>query len=391
MKVEIKERNLTAGNRGLYLEYYEKGFRKRENLHLYLIPDNAPNAKSNNSEVYKKAMEIRSDRILNPPSFITKRNNAIKEEESEANKNLTWLQWIDEYLKWSESCNNCKKMMQHKTNVKARITAYLKSIKKKEVLLKDVDHKMIAGLFDFMRNKYRNKRQCKANGGKLADFTLVLFEETINAIFNKALREELISFNPMQGVEKKDKFHAPDTHREFLTVEELERFLAVETDSKNEREVQLAFGFSCMTGIRLGDVQRLRWSDIKITEDSRTVAIIQHKTGNPVSNPINDMAMSLLPPRPENDPNGLVYHLVKKSDNVAKYVRLIKDKAGIEKDLTFHCSRHTSATLAITAGADLYTVSKLLGHSSIVSTQVYAKVNMDKKIEAMNLVDGVFD
>lgn len=391
MKVEIKERNLTAGNRGLYLEYYEKGFRKRENLHLYLIPDNAPNAKSNNSEVYKKAMEIRSDRILNPPSFITKRNNAIKEEESEANKNLTWLQWIDEYLKWSESCNNCKKMMQHKTNVKARITAYLKSIKKKEVLLKDVDHKMIAGLFDFMRNKYRNKRQCKANGGKLADFTLVLFEETINAIFNKALREELISFNPMQGVEKKDKFHAPDTHREFLTVEELERFLAVETDSKNEREVQLAFGFSCMTGIRLGDVQRLRWSDIKITEDSRTVAIIQHKTGNPVSNPINDMAMSLLPPRPENDPNGLVYHLVKKSDNVAKYVRLIKDKAGIEKDLTFHCSRHTSATLAITAGADLYTVSKLLGHSSIVSTQVYAKVNMDKKIEAINLVDGVFD
>ncbi len=391
MKVEIKERNLTAGNRGLYLEYYEKGFRKRENLHLYLIPDNAPNAKSINSEVYKKAMEIRSDRILNPPVFITKRNNAIKDEETEANKNMTWLQWIDEYLKWSESCNNCKKMMQHKTIVKTRITAYLKSIKKKEVLLKDVDHKMIAGLFDFMRNKYRNKRQCKANGGKLSDFTLVLFEETINAIFNKALREELIPFNPMQGVEKKDKFHAPDTHREFLTVEELERFLAVETDSKNERTVQLAFGFSCMTGIRLGDVQRLRWSDIKITEDSRTVAIVQHKTGNPVSNPINDKAMSLLPPRPEDDPDGLVYQLVKKSDNVARYVRRIKDKAGIEKDLTFHCSRHTSATLAITAGADLYTVSKLLGHSSIVSTQVYAKVNMDKKIEAMNLVDGVFD
>ncbi len=97
MKVEIKERNLTAGNRGLYLEYYEKGFRKRENLHLYLIPDNAPNAKSINSEVYKKAMEIRSDRILNPPVFITKRNNAIKDEETEANKNMTWLQWIDEF------------------------------------------------------------------------------------------------------------------------------------------------------------------------------------------------------------------------------------------------------------------------------------------------------
>ena len=56
MKVEIKERALKGGNRGLYLEYYEKGFRKRENLHLYLIPDNAPDAKDVNKRTYLKAM-----------------------------------------------------------------------------------------------------------------------------------------------------------------------------------------------------------------------------------------------------------------------------------------------------------------------------------------------
>ena len=56
MKVEIKERELKGGNRGLYLEYYEKGFRKRENLHLYLIPDNAPDAKDINKRTYLKAM-----------------------------------------------------------------------------------------------------------------------------------------------------------------------------------------------------------------------------------------------------------------------------------------------------------------------------------------------
>ena len=64
MKVEIKERPLKGGNRGLYLEYYEKGFRKRENLHLYLIPDNAPHAKTINRKTYLKAMAVRSDRIL---------------------------------------------------------------------------------------------------------------------------------------------------------------------------------------------------------------------------------------------------------------------------------------------------------------------------------------
>jgi site-specific recombinase XerD len=76
---------------------------------------------------------------------------------------------------------------------------------------------------------------------------------------------------------------------------------------------------------------------------------------------------------------------------VAKYVRRIKDKAGIEKDLTYHCSRHSAATLAITAGAELYTVSKLLGHGSIVSTQVYAKVDMNTKAETVNLTNGIFD
>lgn len=56
----------------------------------------------------------------------------------------------------------------------------------------------------------------------------------------------------------------------------------------------------------------------------------------------------------------------------------------------FHTSRHSAATLAITAGAELYSVSKILGHGSIASTQVYAKVNMEKKVEAMSLTDGVF-
>ena len=65
MKVEIKERQLTAGNRSLYLEYYETGFRKKENLHLYLIPDDAPHAKKLNGETYRKAQEIRAQRILN--------------------------------------------------------------------------------------------------------------------------------------------------------------------------------------------------------------------------------------------------------------------------------------------------------------------------------------
>lgn len=387
MKVEIKERKLTAGNRSLYLEYYEKGFRKKENLHLYLVPDDAPNARKINGQTYNKAREIQAQRILNPPSFESKKK---KPEENEKAKTMTWLQWCDEYIQSAIDSENCKKMIQHKGVVRKRIAAYLKQIRKLGVLLKDVNRDTISGLFKYMREDYRNPGQIKTGGGKLADFTLVLFEETVKAIFNKAVRDGLIPFNPVQDLAKEERFHVPDKHREYLTTDELKRFLAVETQTQAEQTVQKAFGFSCMTGLRLGDMQRLRWSDIKTIGEVQAVSIIQHKTKRLVTVPLNELALSLLPPRPDNGEDGIIFPLVKKPDNVAKYVRRIKEKAGIEKDFTYHSSRHSAATLAITAGAELYSVSKILGHGSIVSTQVYASVNMEKKAEAVNLANGIF-
>lgn len=386
MKVEIKVRMLTAGNRSLYLEYYETGFRKRENLHLYLVPDDAPNARMLNEQTYRKAQEIQAQRILTPPSFEKKE----KREENEAAKTMTWLQWCDDYVRCAIVNGNCKKMIQHKDIVRRRIGAYLKRDKKTDILLKDVDRDLVSGLFGYMRNNYRNRKQIKANGGKLAAYTLVLFEETVKAIFNKAVRDGLMASNPVQELTREERFHAPDKHREYLTADELKRFLSVEPQTYMEEVVQRAFGFSCMTGLRLGDMQRLRWSDIKDVNGVQTVSLIQHKTKRPVSVPLNALALSLLPPRPENGEDSIIFPLVKKPDNVAKYVRRIKDKAGIEKDFTYHSSRHSAATLAITAGAELYSVSKILGHGSIASTQVYAKVNMEKKVEAMNLTNGVF-
>lgn len=388
MKVEIKERKLTAGNRSLYLEYYEAGFRKKENLHLYLVPDDAPNAKRLNERTYNRAREIQAQRILNPPTFKSKKKAQVEDARV---KTMTWLGWCDEYLQYAIEKGDCKKMIQHKGVVRKRIATYLKRAKRTDILLKEVDRDMVSGLFRYMRDEYRNPGQIKSGGGKLADFTLLLFEETVKAIFNKAVRDGLIPFNPIQDLAKEERFHAPDKHREYLTTDELKRFLAVETQTQAERTVQKAFGFSCMTGLRLGDMQRLRWSDIKDTGEALMVSIIQHKTKRPVTVPLNELAISLLPPRPENGEDGIIFPLVKKPDNVAKYVRRIKEKAGIEKDFTYHSSRHSAATLAITAGAELYSVSKILGHGSIVSTQVYASVNMEKKAEAVNLTEGIFD
>ena len=112
MKIESNERKLTAGNRSLYLEYYETGIRKKEILHLYLVPENSPKAKKLNRETYDKARVIRAERLLNPPSFEKKsKQTEGKNEKAEA---LTWLDWCDEYILWSKAWDKCKKMLQHK-------------------------------------------------------------------------------------------------------------------------------------------------------------------------------------------------------------------------------------------------------------------------------------
>ena len=386
--VRIREKVLDGGTISLYLDMYYKGNRKKEGLKLYIIPETSPAAKLQNKNTRKLAEQIKAQRILD-----IQKDGLVDWEKLKRSRTtlLSWLEWCDEYIRYSAGCGNGESAMRQKTTVRKRINEYLELVGKTDILLKDVTTEVISGLYDYMRNDYRNPGQIKVRDGRMSDYSLRHFGETINAMFNKALREGKIGYNPLRGLNKLERFHVADKHREYLTPDELKLFLAVEAATETKRQVQRAFGFSCMTGLRLGDMQLLRWCDIIPMGDGWAVSIVQHKTGSPVTVPLNDLALSLLPPRPENEDEN-VFHLPTMSGNVTKHIRSIRDKAGITgKELTFHCSRHTAATLAISAGAELYTVSKILGHRNLVSTQVYAKVNLDKKIEAINLTKGVFD
>ena len=105
--------------------------------------------------------------------------------------------------------------------------------------------------------------------------------------------------------------------------------------------------------------------------------------------PLSEKALRWMPK--QVDGIDQVFHELKISTGTVEDVlkEWMKD-CKIDKHITYHCSRHTAATLAISAGAELYSVSKILGHRNLVSTQVYAKVNLEKKIETVNLTNGVF-
>ena len=291
-----------------------------------------------------------------------------------------------------EQEGNVKNQVYEKQAVAKKIKHCLKLRKQQDILLKDVKTEHISALYKYMREKYRNPKQIKKNGGHLSDFSLMLFGQTVNAMFNKAVREQIIPYNPVGGLDSNERFHIPDTHREFLTIDELERFLAVEPATEPERIVQKAFGFASMTGLRLCDMRRLSWCHIKPMGDGLCVHMLQQKTKQWVTVPLNEKALSLLPPKPEVDDGKPIFKFFKKNDSVTMYVRRIKEKAGIEdKDVTFHCSRHTIATLAMAANADISTVREILGQKSTVSTQVYAKISLESKMEVVNLTDGLFD
>jgi len=146
------------------------------------------------------------------------------------------------------------------------------------------------------------------------------------------------------------------------------------------------FLFSCLTGLRWSDIEKLTWQEIQHSKElGYYIRFRQAKTNGVETQPISEESRKLL--GDEGQPKekifiGLAYGNWNKT--------ILKDwllEAGITKHITFHCARHTYATLQLTLGTDIYTVSKLLGHKNLQTTEIYAKVINEKKVDAANKIN----
>ena len=143
-------------------------------------------------------------------------------------------------------------------------------------------------------------------------------------------------------------------------------------------EVRQAFLFSCLCGLRFSDVKRLQWSNLQTDSRGHTIAeIVQQKTNSLLYLPISAEAQKQLP-NPELR-EGSVFKQLPDASYTNKLLKRWARQAGIRKTISFHVARHTFATLSLTYGAELYTISKLLGHSNIRITQIYADIISEKK------------
>ena len=375
--VRIRQRKLRNGNISLYLDIYSDGVRKYESLSLYLVPEKDPISKDQNRHAMQVANKVKSERILGL------QNRGIKQWEKIKQENMPLLTWLCKYEQ-SEG-NFAKSTLKGRKEMRHKIEQYLATTGDINICLSEIDVDFCRGFVKFLKT---------AHHGVKKDATAVIsqgcahhHQAVFNGALNKAVREGIIASNPMKLLDAKEKHQPAESVREYLTIDELKAIM--KADCANT-EVKKAFIFSCFAGLRLGDVRALTWNKVFLASDGKTkfVRTIMEKTNKLVNVPLSKEALNCLSEK--EDPNEPIFTLPD-TPTVCHDIRKWMQNADIKKHISFHCSRHTFATMMLTLGVDIYTTSKLLGHSNVSTTQIYSKIVDEKKVEAVNKVDNLFD
>ena len=341
----IRLRKKKIGNKkiSLYLDYYFEGQRKYEFLKMYLEKDSPQNKETlrlAESVRAKREIEARSAQYGFIPEFKSKVNfidylNSVAKEKSYSSRSLT------------RSCVNwIKKFDKGTKNVSAIDENWLKSFE------------------SFMI-------------GKVRENSVVNYLNVLKIGFNTAVKEKIIPTSPFTYYKTRTK--KTEGNKQYLTFEEVVKLS--ETECKKE-EIKRAFLFTCFSGMRISDIRRLTWSNV----DKDSLTFIQQKTGKKLILPLSETAKYLLHQKTNNviELNNERVFTLPATQSIHDCIKDWMKRAGIEKHITTHCGRHTFATLSITQGVDLYTISKLLGHTNTNMTQLYAKIIDQKKIDAVN-------
>lgn len=200
---------------------------------------------------------------------------------------------------------------------------------------------------------------------------------TYFSVFKAVLKQAFIDgYLTIDLSAKAKSIQGRESRREYLTVEELNTLAHTPFDPIVKR----AALFSALTGLRHSDIQKLTWAEIEEFNGGYRLNFTQQKTKGVEYMPISKQAYQLCGER--KDDELLVFAGLPDPSWISKPLERWIKQAGITKHITFHCFRHTFATLQLASGTDIYTVSKLLGHTNVKTTQVYAKVVDEKKEKA---------
>ncbi|MBR3566878.1 MAG: site-specific integrase [Bacteroidales bacterium] len=367
--VKLRQKKLRNGGVSLYLDYYKQGHREYEFLGMYLNPETDSAIKEQNKAILESANFIRNQRIAE----IIKNDAGLKNTQQ---SKMLLSDWLECYKELKE---NRSRSLLDQIGITQKL---LKLYKGDKITLAEVDKKFCEGFLHYVQYKYVSDLTKR----RLNPHTAFNYYVILNGALNYAVRRELIIKNPTAAIEQDLKPRKPESKREFLTIDEVQRL--IDTDCPNPTVKQM-FLFSCCCGLRFSDVARLKWENLSMVNNQLQADIRQKKTDEPIYLPLSTVAQEWLPERNGQPDGAFVFKRIVNAwvdNNIKRWAAA----AGITKHVTYHVSRHTFATIQLTLGTDLYVLSKLMGHKSVTTTQIYAKVVDERKADAVNRMNNVF-
>ncbi len=371
-KVKLRSKPISGNRKSLYLDFYppidnpiSNKKTRREFLGLYVFKKiNNPIDKQHNKETVAIAEQIRQkrDNQLNKPEIYSDyQKEQLRVHEMGEKDFLTYFKKL---MRDRDGSNLLSWQSTYK---------YLERFSGNQIKFNQLNEKFCEGFKNYLL-KTKSIKSAKRN---LSHNSALSYFNKFKAVLKQAYKDEYIRYD----LDKKVKpIKEVETRRNYLTLEELNTL--VKTECRNPMLKRAAL-FSALTGLRFSDIKKLIWSEIEYIEgQGYFVNFKQKKTKGIEYLPFSDQAFKLLGEQKGGSKQifkNLIYSAYQ-NKFLAKWI----EDAGIRKKITFHCFRHTYATLQLSNGTDIYTVSKMLGHKELKTTQIYAKIVDEKKRNAAN-------
>ncbi|MDT3740700.1 MAG: site-specific integrase [Candidatus Kapabacteria bacterium] len=341
-KILIKVRRLVKAST-LYLDYSKKNIRQRKYLKFKVFDENNLTNKDleaiHFADMYRNQLEI--EEFTNQDTF-----SLVKQSDK-----IYFLEYYERFAK------------------KKKLPSYLGCLKHLKIFAakKYGTNKMTFSEVDYNFCNHFREYLLEA----IAVNTARTYMKLLSACLNHAVEERIINKNHCRKLSIKEE----DGKREFLTESELRSFVKAKTNFVEEKK---AFIFACQCGLRLGDIRALKFADIQ----GKHMSIRQQKTRGIIRMMLSPDAIEIVKQQKKSFPQREnVFVLPASRTDLNEHLTSIKDTAKINKNISFSCSRHSFAVLCITSGIDIFTLSKLLGHTSVNTTLIYSKLIDEKRDE----------
>ncbi len=351
--IKLRHRTLTNGSKSLYLDIYIDGHRTYEYLKLYLIPERTKADKEANRNTMRVAEAVKAQRIVELQNGRYGFNRV--------NSNVNFLDYV---LAVADS--KVKPDTRATYNGWMALYRLLERYCKAGMTFAGVNEAWCNGFRDYLMDE------------PIAQNTKNVYWSKFRSLMKEAVGDGILPSNPAARLERVKRV---DTERTYLTLDEVK---AMANAPCQTDVLKRAFLFSCLTGLRKSDVERLTWGDVYVNGEFTRIIFRQKKTKGMEYIDINRQAVQFMGERREDEDR--VFDGFHYTETYNIHLQRWAMMAGVTKPITYHSSRHTFALLMLDLGVDIYTLSKLLGHRKVTTTQVYAHILDRKKQEAVTRI-----